>query len=88
MKPYIMTWYGEVGPVPPASSSQAAVTTTVGAAVDDTAATSTTPFGYAEAQANAIVANVNALRVDVLALTTLVNQLRSDLVAMELIRGS
>lgn len=32
------------------------------AAVASTAATSTTPFGYAEAQANAIVTNINAIR--------------------------
>lgn len=51
-----------------APTVQAAITTTVGSAVAGTAATSATPFGYAEAQANAIVANVNALRVDLLAL--------------------
>jgi hypothetical protein len=71
-----------------ASSSQAAVTTTVGSAVATTGATSSTPFGYAEAQANAIVTNVNALRVDVLALTTLVNQLRSELVTLDILKGS
>jgi hypothetical protein len=42
--------------------------TTVGAAVAATAATSTTPFGFAEAQANAIVTNLNTLRADVIAL--------------------
>lgn len=49
----------------------------VGAAQDavaTTAATSTTPFGYAEAQANAIV--------------TLVNELRAALVAFGLIKGA
>jgi hypothetical protein len=60
----------------------------VGSAVATTAATDSTPFGYAEAQANAIVANLNAVRVDVLAVVTLVNQLRSDLVAMGLLKGS
>lgn len=44
------------------------------AAVGDTAATSTSPFGYTSTQANAII--------------TLVNQLRSDLVALGLIKGS
>lgn len=83
----IMGWTGE-GPAPPASANQAAVTATVGSAVATTAATSSTPFGYAEAQANAIVANVNALRVDLLAVVTLVNQLRSDLVTMGLLKGS
>lgn len=32
------------------------------AAVASTAATSSSPFGFAEAQANAIVANLNAIR--------------------------
>ena len=86
--PHIINWYGEVGAIPPASSSQAAVTATVGSAVATTAATDSTPFGYAEAQANAIVANINALRVDVLAVVALVNRLRSDLVEMGLIKGS
>lgn len=44
------------------------------AAVATTAATSSTPFGYSEAQANAIVA--------------LVNELRAALVANGLIKGS
>ncbi len=36
-------------------------------AVATTGATSSTPFGYAEAQANAIVANVNAMRLALIA---------------------
>jgi hypothetical protein len=44
------------------------------AAVITTAATSTTPFGYSEAQANAIV--------------TLVNELRASLVAVGIIKGA
>lgn len=59
---------GKVGFFGAAPTVQDAITTTVGSAVAGTAATSTSPFGYAEAQANAIVANVNALRVDLLAL--------------------
>lgn len=52
-----------------APTAQAAITPTVGSAVAGTAATSTSPFGYTTAaQADAIVANVNALRVDLLAL--------------------
>lgn len=50
----------------PASADQAAVIAT--------AATSTTPFGYSEAQANAIV--------------TLLNEIRSALVASGLIKGA
>ncbi len=44
------------------------------AAVIATAATSSTPFGYSEAQANAIVA--------------LVNELRASLVAVGIIKGA
>lgn len=44
------------------------------AAVATTAATSTTPFGYAEAQANAIV--------------TLLNEIRAALVAVGIIKGA
>ncbi len=44
------------------------------AAVITTAATSSTPFGYSEAQANAIVA--------------LVNELRASLVAVGIIKGA
>lgn len=39
-----------------------------GAAVATTAATSSTPFGFSEAQANAIVALVNELRATMVAL--------------------
>lgn len=44
------------------------------AAVADTAATSSTPFGYSEAQANAIV--------------TLLNEIRAALVEKGIIKGS
>ena len=79
---------GFYGAGQPASANQAAVTTTVGAAVATTAATATSPYGFAQAQADALVANINALRVDVLALTVLVNQLRADAVTNGLIKGS
>lgn len=69
-------------------AAQAAVTTTVGDAVDTTGATNSSPYGYAEAQANAIVTNVNALRVDTLALAALVNEMRSVLVARGFMKGS
>lgn len=49
-------------------------TTTVGAAVVGTGATNAAPFGYTTAaQANAIVTRLNQLRVDVLALTVVMN---------------
>lgn len=79
---------GFYGSGQPASSSEAAVTTTVPSAVATTSATNSSPYGYAQTQADALVTNVNALRVDVLALATLVNQLRADLVSLGLIKGS
>lgn len=73
----------------PAHADQAAVTHTVGDAVATTGATNTTPYGFTTAaQANAIVTNVNALRADVLALEKLANQMRADLVALGLLKGS
>lgn len=73
----------------PTGSGQAAVTDTVGAALGTTAATTTTPWGFGSStQADAIATRVNQLRVDSLAQTVLLNQLRSDLVALGLIKGS
>lgn len=72
-----------------AGAAQAAVTATVGAAVVTTAATNTSPFGFATgAQADALVARVNSLRTDVLALTTLCNELRAALVEKGAIKGA
>ncbi len=47
-------FYDAVPIVKPAHAAQAAVTAT--------AATSSTPFGYSEAQANELIATVNAMR--------------------------
>lgn len=75
--------------VQPSGASEAAVTLTVGAAVATNASTNTTPYGYStNTQADAIVTNLNALRVDMLAMNTLVDKLRADLVATGLIKGS
>ena len=71
-----------------AGAAQAAVTSTVGAAVVTTAATITTPYGYAQDQADAIVANVNTLRVDLLATVALANECRAALVEKGLIKGA
>lgn len=85
--PYFMCFTGEGGP--PAAASQAAVTPTTGAAVAATAATNTTPFGYTtNTQANALVTNVNTLRVDVLAAIALLNEIRAALVAAGMMKGS
>lgn len=59
---------GKLGFFGTAPTVKATITPTVGSAVATTGATNSSPYGYAEAQANAIVANVNALRVDLLAL--------------------
>lgn len=59
-------FYGHAGAAQRAGSAQAAVATT--------AATNSSPYGYAQAQADAIV--------------TLVNELRAALVAVGLIKGS
>jgi hypothetical protein len=79
--------YGVTPVVQATGASQAAVTQT-GVAVATTAATNSSPYGYAEAQANAIVANLNAATVDIAALIVLVNKLRTDLVALGAIKGA
>lgn len=54
--------------------------TTVGAAVATTGATDQSPFGYTgAAQADAIVARINQLRTDMIALFAEVNLIRNDL---------
>ncbi len=64
--------------VQPSSANQAAVTTTV----DTTAATNIAPYGYTtQAQADDLIAEVGQLK-------TLVNQLRTDIIAIGLIKGS
>ncbi len=80
-------FFGETGQ--PASSSQAAVTGTIGAAVGTTAATTTTPWGFSTStQADGIRTLLNTCRADIASITTLVNQLRTDLVNLGLIKGS
>ncbi len=71
-----------------ASAAQAAVTGTVGAALDTTAATNSSPYGFSQAQADGLIARVNALIADNAALITLVNELRAATVAKGLIKGS
>lgn len=86
MPMHTMGFYGTTAQ--PASANQAQVTTTVGAALATTAATNSSPYGFSQAQADGLIARVNALRVDVLALTVLVNQLQADLVTNGFIKGS
>ena len=71
-----------------ASSAQAAVTATVGAALATTSATQATPYGFSQAQADGLIARVNALIVDNAALVVLVNELRTTLINANLAKGS
>jgi UDP-N-acetyl-D-mannosaminuronic acid transferase (WecB/TagA/CpsF family) len=85
----LIGFYGGTPVAQRSGADQTAVSTTVGGAVATTAATATSPFGYTTAaQADAIVANVNALRADVLALAALTNELRAGIVALGLVKGS
>ncbi|WP_395739302.1 hypothetical protein [Prosthecobacter sp.] len=68
-------------------SAQAAVTNTVGAALATTAATTSTPYGFSQAQADGLIARVNALIVDNAAQTVLINELRAALVEKGLVAG-
>lgn len=73
-----ISFYGVTTVVQPSSASQAAVATTT----LTTASTTTSPAGYATTtQANDVATVAAACR-------TLVNQLRSDLVSLGLIKGS
>lgn len=72
-------FYGLTTPIvqPSGSAQDAVATSTI-----TTAATSTTPYGYATTtQADAIPAQIVLLR-------TLVNKIRTDLVALNLLKGS
>lgn len=68
----------------PHAAAQAAVTVT-SAQVSTAAATDLTT---AQALANALKTQGNAEQVDIAALTVLVNQLRTDLIALGLIKGA
>lgn len=71
-----------------ASSAQAAVTATAGAALATTAATTSTPYGFSQTQADGLIARVNALLVDNAALIALVNEQRTVLINAGLAKGS
>lgn len=74
----LVAFFGTTPCDQPASANQAAVATST----ITTAATSTTPYGFATStQANALTAQVVLIR-------TLVNQLRTDLIELGLIKGS
>jgi len=83
-----LAFHGATPVIQRAGTAQAAVTTTVGAAVATTAPTNSSPYGFGQTQATDLVARVNQLRADVLALTDLTNELRASLVEKGLIKGS
>lgn len=73
----------------PASVNQAAVTASMGAAVITTPATNTSPYGFATAgQADDIVARVNEAKTLGEQNKVLLNEMRANLVALGLIKGS
>lgn len=85
--PLVMGWSGDQrvaqAPVTLTISAQDPVVTT-GAAVAATGASEAdTPWGYTtEAQANAIVTNINTLRTDMIAAMAQINALRDDIIAL------
>lgn len=84
-----ISFYGVTPVAQLSATAQSAVATTAITTVVTTAATSTSPYGFATAaQADAIVAAVNSLISRGSANTTLVNQIRADLVTVGLIKGS
>lgn len=84
-----VSFYGNTPVVQPSSASQAAVTATAVTAVSTTATITTAAHGFATGtQADALVARVAQLQVDSAAQTTLVNQLRAELVELGLVKGS
>lgn len=85
----LVGFHGKTPTAQRSSANQAAVTTTVGAAVDTTGSSNSSPYGFTtSAQADAIVTNINALRADVLAMNTLMTEIRLALVNKGLIVGA
>lgn len=81
--------FGATPVAQPAATNQAAVTTTAITAVTTTASSTASPVGFTTtAQADALVAAVNALITRAALMNTLLNQLRSDLVTLGGIKGS
>jgi len=83
-----LAFHGATPVVQRAGAAQAAVTPTVGAALATTAATTSTPYGFSQAQADGLIARVNQLIVDNAALVALCNELRAASVAKGLIKGA
>lgn len=83
-----LAFYGVTPTTQPTSANQAAVATTAITAIATTAATSSGAFGFTSAQANGIIAGLNSLITSRDAILVLLNQLRSDLVTVGMIKGS
>lgn len=73
----------------PASASQAATTVTAVTSIVTTALTGTSPKGFTtKTQGNNLVARMNQAIVDIGALATQLNRMRTDMVNYGLIKGS
>ena len=70
------------------SSSNQAVVTQTSAAVATTAATNSSPYGYSQAQADAIRVAVNLHTVEITAILVLLHEQRTALINAGLIKGS
>lgn len=71
-----------------AHADQGAVTLTAGAALATTAATQSTPYGFSQAQADGLIARVNAILIDNIAINVLLTRMRLDAVTIGTIKGS
>jgi hypothetical protein len=87
-----VAFYGSTPVVQPSSASQAAVTATAVTAIGTTtisAANTSAVFGFSSSTAGtALVTRVGQLQVDAAAAIVLLNQLRSELVTLGLLKGS
>lgn len=85
----LISFYGVTPVAQQSGAAQAGVVSTAITTVTTTAATSTSPVGYsANAQADAIPTAINAVIARVALQTTLLNELRQDLVDLGLIAGA
>lgn len=83
-------FFGTTPVVQPTSSSQAKVTATATTAMSTTLTiTSTSPYGFSSSTVGQeIVKSVKEQQVDLAAAITLLNQIRSELVTLGLLKGS
>ncbi len=85
----LIGFYGTAPVAQPSSANDAIVATAAIGAVGTTGSTTTTPFGYTTStQADAIVTAINLVITRAGALTTLLNQIRADLISLGAIKGA